>query len=151
MHHRRGYRVFDRYSEHRKAMFRNMVTSLLERERIETTLEKAKDLRRIAEKMITLGKKGGLANRRQALRVVKKKEVVKKLFDSLAGRYQDRPGGYTRIIRSGTRQGDGARLAIIELVDSAPPAPRRVRKKAEAACKKVDRELKALAKELKKT
>ena len=132
MRHRKDHRVFDRYSEHRTAMFRNMVTSLLEWERIETTVEKAKDLRRIAEKMITLGKKGGLANLRRALRTVKQKEVAHKLFGPLAERYRDRPGGYTRIIKTGRRLGDGARMAIIELVDTAPLAPRKVKEKGEA-------------------
>lgn len=132
MRHRIDHRVFDRHSEHRTAMFRNMVTSLLELERIETTVEKAKDLRRIAEKMITLGKKGGLARLRRALRTVKSKEVAKKLFGPLAERYRDRPGGYTRIIRTGRRLGDGAHMAIIELVDAAPLAPRKVKEKGEA-------------------
>ena len=113
-------------------MFRNMVTSLLELERLETTVEKAKDLRRIAEKIITLGKKGGLANLRRALRTIKKKEVAKKLFGPLTERYRNRPGGYTRIIKTGRRLGDGARMAIIELVDSAPLAPRKVKEKTEA-------------------
>ena len=132
MRHRIDHRVFDRHSEHRTAMFRNMVTSLLKAERIETTVEKAKDLRRIAEKMITLGKKGGLANLRRALRTVKEKEVAHKLFGPLAERYRDRPGGYTRIIKIGRRLGDGAKMAIIELVDSAPLAPRKVKEKGEA-------------------
>ncbi len=132
MRHRIDHRVFDRHSEHRTAMFRNMVTSLLKAERIETTVEKAKDLRRIAEKMITLGKKGGLANLRRALRTVKEKEVAQKLFGPLAERYRDRPGGYTRIIKIGRRLGDGAKMAIIELVDSAPLAPRKVKEKGEA-------------------
>ena len=132
MRHRIDHRVFDRHSEHRTAMFRNMVTSLLKAERIETTVEKAKDLRRIAEKMITLGKKGGLANLRRALRTVKEKEVAQKLFGPLAERYRDRQGGYTRIIKIGRRLGDGAKMAIIELVDSAPLAPRKVKEKGEA-------------------
>lgn len=113
-------------------MFRNLVTSLLELERLETTVEKAKDLRRIAEKMITQGKKGGLANLRRALRTIKKKEVAQKLFGPLTERYRNRPGGYTRIIKTGRRLGDGARMAIIELVDSAPLAPRKVKEKIEA-------------------
>lgn len=131
MRHRVDHRVFDRHSEHRIAMFRNLVTSLLKAERIETTVEKAKDLRRIAEKMITLGKKGGLSNLRRALRTVKEKEVAQKLFGPLAERYRERPGGYTRIIKTGRRLGDGARMAIIELVDTAPLAPRKVKEKSE--------------------
>jgi len=112
-------------------MIRNLTTSLLEKERIETTVHKAKDLRRVAEKMITLGKKGGVANIRRAARVVKSKDVVKKIFNSLADRYRDRPGGYTRIVRTGRRLGDGAQMAIIELVDSTPPRPRKSKEKSE--------------------
>ncbi len=98
-------------------MFRNMVTSLLEYERITTTLARAKELRRIADKMITLGKKGALPARRKALGYVRTKKVVAKLFSGLAERYKDRPGGYTRIYKLGTRAGDNAPMAMIELVD----------------------------------
>jgi large subunit ribosomal protein L17 len=98
-------------------MFRNMVTSLLEHERIQTTDAKAKELRRWADKMITLGKRGDLHARRRALSVLRSKGVTAKVFDELAERYKDRPGGYTRIIKLGNRVGDAAPLSLIELVD----------------------------------
>jgi len=99
-------------------MFRNMVTSLLDKERIQTTLDRAKAIRPLAEKMITLGKRETLHARRQALAFVKDPAVVSKLFDTLAPRFSQRPGGYTRIIRLGFRDGDGAQMAIIELIGS---------------------------------
>jgi len=98
-------------------MFRNMVTSLLEHERIQTTDAKAKELRRWADKMITLGKRGDLHARRRALSVLRSKDVTAKVFDELAERYKDRPGGYTRIIKLGNRVGDAAPVSLIELVD----------------------------------
>jgi len=99
-------------------MFRNMVTSLLDKERIHTTIERAKAVRPIAEKMITLGKRENLHARRQALAFIKDPAIVTKLFDTIAPRFADRPGGYTRIIRLGFRDGDGAQMAIIELIGS---------------------------------
>ena len=117
MRHRKAGKKLNRTREHRRALFRNLVTALLEKERIETTLAKAKAIRPLAEKMITLGKRGDLHARRQALAFIQKKAVVKKLFDEIAPRYQNRPGGYTRIIRTGTRRGDSAEMAIIELVE----------------------------------
>lgn len=98
-------------------MFRNMVTEFLDKERIVTTVAKAKELRPFAEKMITLGKRENLHSRRRALSIIRRKSVVHKLFDSLAPRYADRDGGYTRILRLGFRKGDNAERAIIELVD----------------------------------
>jgi len=98
-------------------MYRNMVTSLLEFERIETTDAKAKEVRRIAERMITLGKRGGLHARRRALRVIRSREVASKVFDELADRYRERPGGYTRVLKLGIRKGDAAAVSIVELVD----------------------------------
>ena len=98
-------------------MFRNMVTEFLDKERIITTVAKAKELRPFAEKLITLGKRENLHSRRRALSIIRRKSVVHKLFDSLAPRYADRDGGYTRILRLGFRQGDNAETAIIELVD----------------------------------
>ncbi len=98
-------------------MFRNMVTEFLDKERIITTVAKAKELRPFAEKMISLGKRENLHSRRRALSIIRRKSVVHKLFDSLAPRYADRDGGYTRIIRLGVRKGDNAERAIIELVD----------------------------------
>ncbi len=117
MRHKIKGRLLNRTSSHRKAMFSNMVNSLLEHEQIKTTLPKAKDLRSFAEKMITLGKKGTLASRRQAFSFLRNDEVVKKLFDVLAKRYEKREGGYTRILKAGFRYGDMAPIAIIELVD----------------------------------
>jgi len=98
------------------ALLRNLVTSFLERERIRTTLAKAKATRPLAEKMITLGKKDSLHARRQALRFIYKKEVVRKLFEEIAPRFTERPGGYTRIVKLGPRAGDGAEMAILEMV-----------------------------------
>ncbi len=117
MRHRKAGKKLSRTREHRRALFRNLVTELLEKERVETTLAKAKAIRPLAEKMITLGKRGDLHSRRQALGFIQKKIVVKKLFDEIAPRYQNRPGGYTRIIRTGPRRGDNAEMAIIELVE----------------------------------
>jgi large subunit ribosomal protein L17 len=117
MRHRKTGRRLGRTTSHRDAMLRNMVTSLLDQERIVTTVPKAKEARRIAERMITLGKRGDLHARRQALSYIRSKNIVAKLFDQLSVQYADRQGGYTRIIRTGNRLGDAAPMAIIELVD----------------------------------
>ena len=109
-------RKLGRTTDHRMAMLRAMVTFLLENGKIETTVTRAKEVRPIAEKMITLGKKGTLAARRQVMAFVTKEDVVVKLFDEIAPSYQERNGGYTRIIRTGPRRGDAAEMAIIELV-----------------------------------
>lgn len=122
MRHNKSGRRLGRNSSHRKAMLRNMVTSLLDHERITTTDARAKEVRKIAEKLITLGKRGDLHARRQALSVVFDKKVVAKLFDRLAPRFQDRPGGYTRIIKVGNRLGDNAPVSIIELVEQEQAA-----------------------------
>ena len=122
MRHRARSRKLGRTSAHRKAMYRNMVTSLLEHERIETTDAKAKEVRRIAERMITLGKRGDLHARRQALRVIRSREVAAKVFDDLAERFRERPGGYTRVLKLRIRPGDAAALSLVELVDDAAPA-----------------------------
>ncbi len=116
MRHKKSGRKLGRTSAHRQAMFRNMVTSLFEHERIVTTTEKAKELRPIAEKMITLAKKGDLHSRRQALSYMRSKDIVAKLFDEIKDQFEDRNGGYTRIIQTGVRRGDAASMAIIELV-----------------------------------
>ncbi|MBT8360597.1 MAG: 50S ribosomal protein L17 [Deltaproteobacteria bacterium] len=116
MRHGKSGRKLGRTSSHREAMFRNMVTSLFEHERIVTTEQRAKELRPIAEKMITLAKRGDLHARRQALSYIRSKEVVAKLFDEIKEQFTERNGGYTRIIRTGIRQGDAASMAIIELV-----------------------------------
>jgi large subunit ribosomal protein L17 len=117
MRHRNDHRKLGRTSAHRRAMLRNLVTSLLEHERVRTTDAKAKEVRRVADRMITLGKRGTLHARRQALRTVRSKEVASKLFDSLADRYRQRAGGYTRIYKLGARPGDRAPMSLIELVD----------------------------------
>ncbi len=116
MRHRKAGRKLNRSASHRSAMMRNIVTSLLEHERISTTVPKAKEARRVAEKMITLGKRGDLHARRQAMSYIRSKDIVAKLFDKLSEQYTDRQGGYTRIIRTGVRSGDAAPMAIIELV-----------------------------------
>ena len=121
MRHKKSGRKLGRSTSHREAMFRNMVTSLFEHERIVTTREKAKELRPIAEKMITLAKRGDLHARRQALSYIRSKDVVHKLFSDIQEQFSDRQGGYTRIIQTGTRNGDNASMAIIELVGYQEP------------------------------
>lgn len=116
MRHRKSGRKLGRTTPHRSAMLRNMVTSLFEHERIVTTVPKAKEARRVADKMITLAKRGDLHARRQALSYIRSKDIVAKLFDEIQEQYSDRQGGYTRIIRTGTRHGDAAPMAILELV-----------------------------------
>ncbi|CAK8710980.1 MAG: 50S ribosomal protein L17 [Candidatus Electrothrix sp. AW2] len=116
MRHKKAGRKLNRSASHRSAMMRNIVTSLLEHERISTTVPKAKEARRVAEKMITLGKRGDLHARRQAMAFIRSKDIVAKLFDELSEQYADRQGGYTRIIRTGVRPGDAAPMAMIELV-----------------------------------
>ena len=118
MAHRINGRKLGRATDHRLAMFRNLVTDLLKYEKIITTEAKAKEMRGFAERMITLGKKGDLPARRKALGFVYDKVVVDKIFDDLAERYADRPGGYTRVVKLGPRGGDAARMAQIELVGS---------------------------------
>jgi large subunit ribosomal protein L17 len=118
MRHRSKTVHLGRTASHRKAMFRNMVTSLLREERVETTVVKARECRRVAERMITFAKRGDLHARRQVARVVNDNAVVKKLFEELGPRYAERPGGYTRILKTGFRQGDNAPMSILELVDS---------------------------------
>ena len=117
MRHKKFGRKLGRTTPHRMAMIRNMVTSLFEHERIVTTTPKAKEVRRVADRMITLAKRGDLHARRQALAVIRDKKVVARLFDELKDDYMDRQGGYTRIIRTGTRIGDAASMAILELVN----------------------------------
>lgn len=136
MRHGNRGRKLNRTHEHRKAMFANMVASLIEHEQIVTTLPKAKDLRPIVEKMITLGKRGDLHARRQAISQVRDETVMKKLFDTLAPRYAGRNGGYTRVLKAGFRRGDNAPMAVIEFVDrdvDARGAADRARVEAEAA------------------
>jgi large subunit ribosomal protein L17 len=116
-------RKLGRTSSHREALFRNQLQSLVENEKIITTLPKAKELRPIAEKVITRGKHGTVHDRRWVLRWVLKRDLVKKVFDTIAPRFQERPGGYLRIVKLGPRQGDGAEMAVIELVDREDAAP----------------------------
>ena len=117
MRHGNSNRKLNRTHEHRKAMFANMVCSLIEHEQIQTTLPKAKELKRIVDKYITLGKNGSLHSRRLAISRLKQNSTVIKLFDTLANRYKKRNGGYTRVLKAGFRYGDAAPLAVIELVD----------------------------------
>jgi large subunit ribosomal protein L17 len=119
MRHLSAGRKLNRSASHRRALFRNLVTALLERERIKTTDAKAKETRRLTERMITLGKEGSLAARRRALTFVQSRKVVKKLFDDIAPRFKERNGGYTRIIKIGIRHGDAAPVSVIELVTRA--------------------------------
>ncbi len=123
MRHRKTGRKLGRNTSHRKALLRNMVTSLFEHGRIQTTDAKAKEVRRVAEKLITLGRRGSLHARRQALAYVRSKDVVAKLFEEIAPRFASRPGGYTRIVKAGIRRGDNAPMSVLELV-SEPYVPR---------------------------
>ena len=122
MRHRLGLRKLNRTSSHRLAMLRNMTVSLLRHEAIKTTLPKAKELRRVVEPMITLGKKPSLANRRLAFDRLRDREIVVKLFDELGPRYANRPGGYLRILKCGFLVGDNAPMAFVELVDRPEPS-----------------------------
>ncbi len=133
MKHKVANRKLQRTTAHRLAMLKNMVTSLIEHERITTTVPKAKEARMMAEKVITLGKKGGVHNVRLAQKYVKNRVLLQKLFGELKDRYAKRSGGYTRIIRAGFRRGDAADIAILELVDrpEAKPAPEATPEKAE--------------------
>ena len=148
MRHLKAGRKFGRTSAHRKALFRNLVQALIKRERISTTLAKAKELRGKVEKTITLGKKGTLHARRQAFKLAPAKEAVQKVFGPLAERYANRPGGYTRIIRIGHRKGDDAPMAFIELVDREGEA--KVSSKEKTAPKKEAKDTKPKVTEKKK-
>jgi large subunit ribosomal protein L17 len=117
MRHRNSGRKLGVKTQHRHAMFANMAAALIKHEQIETTLPKAKEIRSVVERLVTLGKKGGLANRRLAMSRLRDEDQVRKLFDVLAKRYQDRAGGYTRVMKAGFRYGDNAAMAIIEFVD----------------------------------
>ena len=121
MRHRKSGRQLNRNSSHRKAMFRNMACSLIEHEVIRTTVPKAKELRRVAEPLITLAKRDSVANRRLAFSRMRSKAAVGKLFSEIGPRYQERPGGYTRILKCGFRAGDAAPMAFVELVDRPLP------------------------------
>jgi large subunit ribosomal protein L17 len=122
MRHRMSHRGFSRTSAHRKAMFENLAAALIKHEQIRTTLPKAKDLRPVVERMITKGKHGGLHARRQLIASLQSAPLAEKLLTTLAERYADRPGGYTRVVKAGFRYGDNAPMAVIELVDRDPDA-----------------------------
>jgi large subunit ribosomal protein L17 len=133
MRHNKSGRRLGRNSSHRAAMMRNMVTSLIEHEKITTTVTRAKELRKLADKMITLGKRGDLHARRQVMQVIRDRKVVGKLFEMVGPRYQERPGGYTRILKTGNRLGDNAPICIIELVEEEfTPRPKKAAPVAEA-------------------
>jgi large subunit ribosomal protein L17 len=141
MRHAVKGRKLGRTSSHREALFRNQLQSLVEKEKIVTTLPKAKELRPIAERVITRGKHGTVHDRRWVLRWVLKRDLVKKVFDDIAPRFSERPGGYLRIIKLGPRQGDGAEMAVLELVEreatvAAAPEPAEEKKAKKAAPKK---------------
>jgi large subunit ribosomal protein L17 len=126
MRHRKSGRKLGRDAAHRKALYANLTNALIEHGRIRTTVAKAKEVRPIAEQMITLGRKGDLASRRRAIGYLRSHEIVHKLFSEVAPRFVDRPGGYSRIVRLGPRQGDAAEMVYLELVDYVPeaaPAP----------------------------
>jgi large subunit ribosomal protein L17 len=136
MRHGNANRKLGMTATHRKAMFANMAVALIENEQITTTLPKAKDLRPIVESLITLGKKGGLANRRRAMSILRDEVAVRKLFSTLAERYKSRTGGYTRVIKAGFRYGDAAAMAMIEFIDrdvEAKGAKARARKLEQSA------------------
>ena len=143
MKHRVVGRRLDRTTEHRTAMFRNLVTSLIRHERITTTTPKAKELKRFADKMITLAKRATPHARRLAHRDVRDVEVLNKLFGPIADRFKARPGGYTRLVRVGNRAGDNAELAVIELLDRKPAAPAEGEEKGEAKAAKAPKAPKA--------
>jgi large subunit ribosomal protein L17 len=117
MRHRRAGRKLNRTGAHRRALFRNLVTAVLEHERVQTTDPKAKEVRRLTDRMITLGKRGSLHARRRALAFVRKESIVRKLFEDVAPRFASRPGGYTRVIKLGPRLGDAAPQSIVELTE----------------------------------
>ncbi len=139
MRHRVAGRKLSRHTQHRELMFRNMLVSLLQYERIKTTLAKGKELRSWADKIISLGKKGTLHARRRAFALLRDKGIVKKLFDEIAPRFKDREGGYTRVYHLGWRQGDGAPLSLVELVTYAAPEEKKKStiKKAKEVLEKV--------------
>ena len=149
MRHRRVGRKLGVVTKHRKALFRNMVTDFLRNGRIETTDTRAKELRRISEKIITLAKRGTLHARRQAASVIRDKEVLKKLFDEIASKYKERPGGYTRIVKLGSRRGDNAPISLLELVEEAVESKRKKKPKATPKAQKPVKE-KAKAKSQKR-
>ena len=141
MRHHKSGRKLGRDASHRKALYANLTGALIEHGRIKTTVAKAKEVRPVAEQMITLGRRGGVHARRQALKFLRSQDVVHKLFDDVGPRFKDREGGYSRIVRIGPRLGDAAEMAYLELVDFTPEAPRpRRRRRAEAEQEPVEEE-----------
>ena len=143
MRHLKSGRKLGRTSAHRKALFRNLVTSLIEYEQIQTTDAKAKELRRVADKMITLGKRGDLHARRMAASYIRKRSIVTKLFGEVAERFKTRPGGYTRIIKVGHRHGDAASMSVIELTARGAEAMSEAEKKRERRRKSAEKKAEA--------
>ena len=139
MRHLKAGRKLNRTSAHRKALFRNLVTSLIEHEQVRTTDAKAKELRSIADHMITLGKRGTLHARRQAASYIRSGEVVKKLFDEVAGRFRERAGGYTRVVKLGHRHGDAAPMSVIELTDRGEAAKAEAERKRERRARRAEK------------
>lgn len=139
MRHLKAGRKLNRTPAHRKALFRNLVTSLIEHEHVHTTDAKAKELRRIADRMITLGKRGTLHARRQALSYVRSQSAVSKLFGEVAVRFRERPGGYTRIIKLGHRHGDAAPMSVIELTDRGETAKAEAERKRERRMRRAEK------------
>ncbi len=144
MRHKVAGKKLGRTTSHRRAMFRNMVTSILVEERVETTIQKAKAIRPILEKMITLGKRGDLSARRQAAAYLMTSEALTKLFDTIGPRFGDRPGGYCRIVRTTWQKGDGAERAFIELLGSEKVLDEKREKRAEVRAKKAEAAKKAM-------
>ncbi len=144
MRHRRAGWKLGRNTEHRRALLRNLVTSLIVEERIETTITKAKAMRPHVEKMITLGKRGDVAARRLAASYLMTRAAVTKLFDTISPRYGDRPGGYLRIIHAGFRRGDGGEMAFVELLGSEKTMDEKRQKRAELRAKRAEESRKAL-------
>jgi large subunit ribosomal protein L17 len=138
-HHKSG-RKLGRDASHRKALYANLTGALIEHGRIKTTVAKAKEVRPVAEQMITLGRRGGVHARRQALKFLRSQDVVHKLFDDVGPRFKDREGGYSRIVRIGPRLGDAAEMAYLELVDFTPEAPRPRRRREEPVEEPVEEE-----------
>lgn len=139
MRHLKAGRKLNRTSAHRKALFRNLVTSLIEHEQVRTTDAKAKELRRVADRMVTLGKRGTLHARRQALAYIRRENVVTKLFEEVAKRFQERPGGYTRVVKLGHRHGDAAPMSVIQLTDHGESAKAEAEKKRERRARRAEK------------
>jgi large subunit ribosomal protein L17 len=142
MRHLKSGRKLNRTSAHRKALFRNLVTALLEHEQVRTTDAKAKELRRVADKMVTLGKRGDLHARRQAAAYIRRRSVITKLFTEVAERFRARAGGYTRIVKIGTRHGDAAPMSVIELTDRGEESKAEAEKKRERRRRQAEKKAK---------